>query len=385
MAAFYLVTVIVCFFIGHWSALALNPNLLSRGARLVSVVARSVSLELDFLQSETPIANFCSAAEIQDLNIRNLYESQVLATLGGAAGGLRVVKYPYIAPKDEAETLTPQFYKDVFLSSFPVEPKFFEGIRTKLMKKNYEIGNNFECDLYIKLPGHDSTLNVERLLQFSTTTLFPLNAFDPAQVIIPGKWALIEISESAAHLAQKLFQLERALHLLPRATTDFSIEDVGAVIVLLNGRREDAEKAVNLVKLNHNLLMSKFPVFVGWVPYRNLFSTINTLQQEVKEMGTELHRMDTDINQMGTDIKQLVTSVDKLTSALGKDNSKKEKAKELLMTPPFASFLESAEKRGIIRVLFSDNRVCEEFLLLFNDEDRVDFLNGLLKCRVPIN
>jgi hypothetical protein len=71
---------------------------------------------------------------------------------------------------------------------------------------------------------------------------------------------------------------------LERATDDFKNADKGAIIILLNGKREDAEQAVSYVQLHPNILISKVPVFVGWVPYQNLFVNVNILKSEMKEM-----------------------------------------------------------------------------------------------------
>jgi hypothetical protein len=129
--------------------------------------------------------------------------------------------------------------------------------------KSHRTGDEIECDLYVKLPVNDDSLTVDRLLQLSTECIYPLNNHDATLVNIAGKWVLIEISESAQHLVHKLYQLERALHFLPRAASDFATADVGAVIVLLNGKREDAELAMSHCKnLKTELLISGIPVFV---------------------------------------------------------------------------------------------------------------------------
>ena len=274
--------------------------------------------------SRRPLGVTSDKANIADLQVKTPYESQILTRLTHFTGGLRIENYPFVT--SECETLTMDFYKNVFLASFTSPKQFLKKIDVKMKQCN--VGDNYECDLYVQLPYSDDELNIEQLLQDSTESVFSLNNFEPDNVNVAGKWVLVEISESAQHLAHKLYQLERAMHLLPRAASDFAKEDVGALIVLLNGKREHAEMAINYVKLNEALMISRVPVFVGWVPFRNLFVTITDVQGQVGQMDKRITgltdevkrrvgELDYRIGQLEYRVGQLVQSIDRLVLLCG--------------------------------------------------------------------
>ena len=283
-----------------------------------------------------PLGIACDKANIADLNVRNPYESQILSTLTHFAGGLRIVRYPFVAAR--VESFTDDFYKNIFLTSFDSAPNKFKKKLDNTMKK-HESGDNFECDLYIQLLRGDEDVSVSQFLQLSTQIVYSLNDFDPNKVNIAGKWVLLEISESAQHLPHKLYQIERALHFLPRAASDFSKEEVGAVIVLLNGKQEDADLAISYVKLNSDLLISNVPVFVGWVPFRNLFVTISDMQGQVEKMGAQLTELTTEVGQMDSRLTELTADVGKMGAQLtGLGNSITQSVDRLLWVGGAVSF-----------------------------------------------
>ena len=302
-------------------------------------------LTSDGIPDLTPLGSVCDAASISDLFSRNAYESQVLATLTNSKVGLRIEKYPHNAPAEaESESFNNEFYQQIFLKSFGTCPLPY---RRKIENncKSHRTGDEFECDLYVKLPVNDDSLTVDRLLQLSTATV----------VNIAGKWVLIEISESAQHLVHKLYQLERALHFLPRAASDFATADVGAVIVLLNGKREDAELAMSHCKnLKTELLISGIPVFVGWVPFRNLFSTINTVNTKVEKLQSNVVSMQSNIVSMQSNIVSMNDKMDRMDSDLKSNivsmNSMNDKMNSMndkmdLLTLSMAALVESIDRK----------------------------------------
>ena len=160
--------------------------------------------------------------------------------------------------------------------------------------------------MYVKLPIDNGPLSVEQLLRLSTESISPLNAHDAADVNVSGKWVLTEISESAQHLAHKLYQLERALYLLLRAASNFAAADIGAVMVLLNGKQEDAEKAISYCTLKPERLISGVPVFVEWVPFRNFFSIISHLNTKVESLIDKEDLMDLKIDLLTQSVATLI-------------------------------------------------------------------------------
>lgn len=260
----------------------------------------------------------CDKASIADLHARNLYESQIVATIPDFWNGSRILEYPF--RETDAETFTPEFYEEVFLESLAPSGKVLKRLPSRM--KVHKHGDEFECDLYIRPPEGGEPISVAQLLQLSTEDVFPINGHDPAQVFINGKWAFIEITESPSHLPQKFYQLERAMHFLPRAASDVEKKDVGAVIILLNGKREDAVMAMSFVKLKKELLISSVPVFVGWVPFRNLFVNIHGLKGKVTQLTGQIQEMDTRLGGLGGQIQEMDTrlggQIQQLTSSVNR-------------------------------------------------------------------
>ena len=158
--------------------------------------------------------------------------------------------------------------------------------------------------MYVKLPIDNGPLLVEHLLRLSTESISPLNAHDAADVNVSGKWVLTEISESAQHLAHKLYQLERALYLLLRAASNFAAADIGAVMVLLNGKQEDAEKAISYCTLKPERLISGTRFSLSG--FRNFFSIISHLNTKVESLIDKEDLMDLKIDLLTQSVATLI-------------------------------------------------------------------------------
>eukprot|EP00299_Pterocystis_sp_00344_P014996 c7470_g1_i2.p1 GENE.c7470_g1_i2~~c7470_g1_i2.p1 ORF type:complete len:136 (-),score=18.65 c7470_g1_i2:116-523(-) len=104
-----------------------------------------------------------------------------------------------------------------------------------------------------------------------------------------GKWLLGEITESPALIPHKLTQLERALHFLPRIGLNIDDTSIGALAVLVNGSRDEFDQVVqNYMVLPPTLKLSQHPVVFGWTPYRNIYSELVTVKQDIHNLNTKL-------------------------------------------------------------------------------------------------
>ena len=66
---------------------------------------------------------------------------------------------------------------------------------------------------------------------------------------------------------------------MPKSSTRILLDEVAAVVVLLNGKDDEAITAASYVKLGKDgseqrPLISDLPVFVGWAPYRNVHGAL---------------------------------------------------------------------------------------------------------------
>ena len=58
-------------------------------------------------------------------------------------------------------------------------------------------------------------------------------------------------------------------------------------------------------------------VFVGWVPFRNLFVTINQIHEEVCQLREEVSQLRDAVSQVCGQIQNLASSIDRLILAVG--------------------------------------------------------------------
>ena len=89
-------------------------------------------------------------------------------------------------------------------------------------------------------------------------------------------WFLGEIVERPLLVPEKLYQLERALHFLPRSMD--IINEISCVAVLMNGEKHEfeavCERYLNPLPSTSTLLLSKHRVLFGWTPYRSVYTEI---------------------------------------------------------------------------------------------------------------
>lgn len=109
---------------------------------------------------------------------------------------------------------------------------------------------------------------------------------------LTNKWVFAELTLSSDMLAQKLFQLERAVRFLPLLDPKFT---PAALCVLMNGEERDAVTAVDLIRIPPGALILKYPLYIGWVPTRNIFSMFNNLKQNFVSMETKIGGMETKV------------------------------------------------------------------------------------------
>jgi len=245
---------------------------------------------------EATVIKVNSKAEIIDLKIRNMYESQVLASMGTITKGTRITNY--YCCTDEPDLLK-NILRDLraSVSDYASSLNYFEKLQKNLTLDRTQ---DFECDLYVNIAGDDNgsgeKMTVSHLLRSATSEIVPLNDYSPDNVDCTSKWLLVEISESPKLLAHKIFQLERAINLLPDAVDCFRAADIGACVVLLNGPREEAMKAIGYIQDLTKLKVSKYPLFVGWVPCRNFYAKMDEMSSDVSKLKADMSNMKTEMN-----------------------------------------------------------------------------------------
>jgi hypothetical protein len=177
-------------------------------------------------------------------------------------------------------------------------------------------------DLYFKpLVDDGSDIDLSGFLSGAVTELKHLSAQN-ATDSMDGKWIFVEISQGSKFLLQKLWQLERAVQILPLIDANFNPSNL---VILLNGDKEEAVYAMNNIHIPPEAKILQYPLFVGWTSTRNIFKILGTLQEEMGVMQTDITEMKTDITDMKTDITDMKTDITGILSLLRQllDNQKK--------------------------------------------------------------
>ena len=233
---------------------------------------------------------------IADLTPQNGYEVQVLSGLENFRGR-KISNYffPENASNVDLNEAKSSFFKNLPLNAFDTNPK-------KVSPKNYTRDSNIECDLYFCSDEPIPCINT--FLGMSTEQVW--NLTDVAYTAPPAdsNWIFVEISQGSKLLAQKIWQLERAAILLPIHDVSYT---PSAVIVLLNGEKEDTEAAVRNMKIPDTFKISKLPVYVGWTPTRNIHREFRILRNDLKSIETNVAAQSTEFSKRLTEQSDRIT------------------------------------------------------------------------------
>ena len=153
--------------------------------------------------------------------------------------------------------------------------------------------SSVECDMYFN-PMFDNDLDLSSFLSGAVLNLKNLSRKRETESMA-GKWMYIEISQGPKFLLQKLWQLERAAHLLPLINANFNPSNL---VVLLNGDEEEANFAMNNVIIPPEAKIMQYPLFVGWTPTRNIFKILASFQEKV---DAGMKTLETDMTSMKVD------------------------------------------------------------------------------------
>ena len=269
------------------------------------------------LNVQNVISTFESRSDVTDFRTKNMYEAQIIASLGAMESGRRI--HRYYCRTNSSQTLLQDANELLKASLSKDEESYFEKIENA---PTLLANQDFECDLYIKACwSREPYKSILLFLNGSTQEVFQLGKEEVEDANINAKWVLIEVSESPRLLAHKLYQLERAILLLPGAVSEFKLCDVGALVILLNGKLDEAKRAISYVQDCTKLQMFRFPVYVGWVPSRNIYSMIWELDQkfelrtdkaekQMMQMEQKLDKAEKQMMQMEEKLDIIIRSLD---------------------------------------------------------------------------
>ena len=109
----------------------------------------------------------------------------------------------------------------------------------------------------------------------------------PPDLWVNGKWLLMEICEDPTLIQHKLYQLERALHFLPRdPELSVKLNDIGAVVLLMNSTRNEFDVHTTprmLIPTGTRIGDLSIPLYYAWTPHRNQFTAMLNLENHVRE------------------------------------------------------------------------------------------------------
>ena len=220
-----------------------------------------------------------------DLAPMNQYESQIFSTLK-RFNGERIVQYKLGAVVPSKISVVRDSFFDAQTSNIFSRPK--KGMKT------YTSETTFECDLYMRIKEPE-VLTVVELLQGAVMKIHKLNSVK--DIKSAHNWLFIEVSMGPQFLADKLWQLERAARVFKRNDPSFNI---GSCVVLHNGSENESDKAIREIKLPDFMLISKVPVYVGWVPTRNIYSVLQGMQDNIKGLQSDVRDIKVNLERLAT-------------------------------------------------------------------------------------
>ena len=238
----------------------------------------------------------------RDLSPHNLYESMILSQIP-AWKGSRIESYKYdkkIHAKEieNLQALHDNWYPNDDSKVFTKKDKTFSG--------KYNEHTSFEVDLYFKSP--ESIENCAEFLQGCMTKLHTKSG--KTEGPLTDKWVFIETTASPSLLLQKLFQLESAVRLLPLIDQKYKPE---ALCVLVNGNEKDADRAIDLVTIPENARIRQYPLYIGWVPTRNIYTTFRDFD---KKLTDKMSSMETKMTSLDKELKNLDSRMTQLDSRM---------------------------------------------------------------------
>lgn len=230
--------------------------------------------------------------KINELSPSNYYEAQVLSQLHNWKGKrLTYYRYPNNLPFNLTE----------------IRNKFSEQMRGEYFKDIQEKNNcyqsaRFEVDLYFQpCPDNEVLISTRGLLSASISELNKITDIDEGSM--SKKWIFIELTQGPQFITQKLWQLERALLLIPHLDENVL---VGSVIILVNGDKKEFDIAMKSLRpIPANSKLSKLPVYIGWVSTRNIYSTLNQLSTTMTTFGSDLECFKGDLKCLKGDLECL--------------------------------------------------------------------------------
>ena len=227
-----------------------------------------------------------------DLAPMNQYESQIFSTLK-RFNGERIVQYKLGAVVPSKISVVRDSFFDAQTSNIFSRPK--KGMKT------YTSETTFECDLYMRIKKPE-VLTVVELLQGAVMKIHKLNSVK--DIKSAHNWLFIEVSMGPQFLADKLWQLERAVRVFKRNDPSFNI---GSCVVLHNGSEKESDNAIQEIKLPEFMLISKVPVYVGWVPTRNIYSVLVGMQDNIQGFESKLQSVQSDVRDIKVSLERLAT------------------------------------------------------------------------------
>jgi hypothetical protein len=228
---------------------------------------------------------------IGEIRTCNQYEAQIFSTLSRWSGKrLESYKIPDSVKLAELHDFSKVFFKKESTSKSQAK---------KVTK--FDLDSTFSCDLYINFDSPSSPVGrTKDFLAGAVTKLHKKTEISEEDDLV-GKWIFIEITQGPKFLLQKLWQLERAVRVLP------SMGDYrpASLVVLMNGDESEAADAIDLISIPQDAEILKYPLFIGWTPTRNIFTVVSNLSADVSSLKTDVSLLKTDVASLKTDVASL--------------------------------------------------------------------------------
>lgn len=252
----------------------LSVNLLLRSVKTIPDKRAAINFARSF-SSDVEIEDDLATVAICELAPINYYEAQIMSSMTGWHGQ-RITSYRIPKTADLSKLRTSR-------SNFNDQHKDFN----KIKPKEILVGAEVECDLYFKSSSPICLGTMAEFLDGVVVTLHDKSGVGERSSIGEG-FIFMEMAMGYQHLLAKLWQLERAVQVLPLVGSQY--KPVG-LVVLVNGDEKATKRAIDLVQIPPDAEIKKYPLFIGWTPTRNIFTMLKTLSNDIGIIKTLLGQL----------------------------------------------------------------------------------------------
>jgi hypothetical protein len=241
---------------------------------------------------------------LKDKVVRNEFEKMIVSRLSGE--GISSTDQYFLS--EEGRAPFAKVNSETFLAQWAKVFNVPHGQQPSVSKS--ALNSNFELDCCIQFSQPMALSEIFSPVQ-SAENIFTLNTEQPTWSEInvdPGEFIAFEFTEKVGYIPRKLYQIERMLHLQETCITGMQVPK--AVGLVVNGQHRDFQESVRCIdksrwSSDEEPKIFSLPVFVIYMPYRNVYSEVSDLKADVSALTTAVTALTTNVSALTTNMSAL--------------------------------------------------------------------------------